>query len=205
MNSSSATEPRYALNFVSRALLAREAVLLAEMRQPGETWESVRDRAVSENVVQARAYRSGVRLTREAVRRLVVLSEDEIEFLLDAVPRERAYLMWAAACRAYPFIGDFAVRVLRERFLIFAPKVIPEDLERFVSNQAIWHPELAGLTDSMKISIRQTVFRMMREADLVTSNGEIVPALFSERLVDLLMAPDQNDLRFFPTTQGGER
>ena len=199
MSSRSAAEPRYALNFVSRALLTRETTLLAEMRKPGESWESVRDRAVSENAVQARTHRSGVRLTREAVRRLIVLSDDEVEFLLDAAPTERGYLMWAAACRAYPFIGDFAEQVLRERYLILASTISPEHLEGFVLSQAMWHPELEDLSDSMKTGIRQTVFRMMREADLVTPDGEIVPALLSGRLADLLTADGRDDLRFFPT------
>lgn len=199
MSSSSTESTRYALNFVSRALLTREATRLAEMRKPGESWESVRDRAVAENAVQARTHRSGVRLTREAVRRLVVLSDDEVEFLLDAAPRERGYLMWAAACRAYPFVGDFAEQVLRERYLVLASRISPEHLEGFVLSQAMWHPELEGLSDSMKAGIRQTVFRMMREADLVTPDGEIVPALLSGRLADLLTAAGRDDLRFFPT------
>ncbi len=199
MNSSYAAEPRYALNFVSRALLMRETTLLAGLRRPGESWESVRDRAVRENAVQARTHRSCVRLTREAVRRLVVLSDDEVEFLLDAAPRERGYLAWAAACRAYPFIGDFAEQVLRERYLILASTILPEHLEVFVLSKAMWHPELADLSDSMKTGIRQTVFRMMREADLVTSDGEIVPALLFGRLAELLTAAGRNDLRFFPT------
>ncbi|WP_347754764.1 DUF1819 family protein [Agrococcus sp. ProA11] len=199
MNGSYAAGPRYALNFVSRALLVRETTLLAGLRRPGESWESVRDRAVRENAVQARTHRSGVRLTREAVRRLVVLSDDEVEFLLDAAPRERGYLTWAAACRAYPFIGDFAEQVLRERYLILALTILPEHLEAFVLSQAMWHAELADLSDSMESGIRQTVFRMMREADLVTSDGEIVPALLSGRLAELLTAAGRNDLRFFPT------
>lgn len=199
MNSDSAGAPRYALNFVSRALLTREAILLATMRADGESWESVRDRAVEENAVQARTHRSGVRLTREAVHRLVVLSDDEIEFLLEASAAERGYLMWAAACRAYPFIGDFAEQVLRERFLLLTPTISPEHLEGFVASQAMWHPELVDLSDSMSRGIRQTVFRMMREADLVTKGGSIVPALLSERLVSLLTAHGRDHLRFFPS------
>ena len=199
MSNSSAAEPRYALNFVSRSLLTRETTLLAEMREPEESWESVRDRAVSVNALQARTHRSGVRLTREAVRRLVVLSDAEVEFLLGAAPRERGYLMWAAACRAYPFIGDFAEQVLRERYLILASTISPEHLEGFVLRQAMWHPELEDLSDSMRAGIRQTVFRMMREADLVTRDGEIVPALLSGQLADLLTAAGRDDLRFFPT------
>lgn len=169
------------------------------MRRPGESWESVRDRAVAENAVQARTHRSGVRLTREAVRRLTVLSDGEVEFLIDAAPRERGYLMWVAACRAYPLIGDFAEQVLRERYLILAPTISPGDLDSFLLEKSMWHPELEDLSDSMKIGVRQTIFRMMREADVVTSKGEIVPTLFSGRLVDLLATAGHNDIRFFPT------
>lgn len=180
-------------------MLTREATLLAEIRGPGESWESVRDRAVADNAVQARTHRSGVRLIRETVRRLTVLSDDEVEFLLDAAPRERGYLMWVAACRAYAIIGDFAEQVLRERYLILASSITPGDLEKFLLSKSMWHPELEGLSDSMRTGIRQTVFRMMREADLVTTEGDIVPALFSGRFVDLLSMAGQNDARFFPT------
>ena len=201
MHDTATTRPRYSLTFVSRALLTREAVLLAELRQEGESWESVRDRAVGENTVQARAYRSGVRLTREAIRRLAVLSDNELALLIDASTTERDQLMWAAACRAYPFVGDFAEQVLRERFLLLTATLTTGHLEAFIRSQSVWHPELADLTDQMARGVRQTVFRMMREADLVTKNGVIVPAILTPRLLKSLEARNPSDVRFFPVRQ----
>ena len=83
-------------------------------------WEQVRDEAVEDNLLQARTYRTGVRLVRETVKRLSALTDDEIELLVEATASERGYLMWAAACRRYELIGEFAEEVLRERFLLLA-------------------------------------------------------------------------------------
>ncbi|MEK8225279.1 DUF1819 family protein [Oerskovia sp. M15] len=179
LRETAADRERYSLTFVSRALLVRETVLLAELREPGESWESVRDRAVRENIVQGRAYRSGVRLTREAIRRLVVLTDAEVALLLDSTMSERAQLMWAAACRAYSFIGDFAEQVLRERYLLMTPTLTVEHLAAFIGSQSVWHPEVAELTESMSRGVKQTVFRMMREAELVTAAGAILPVLLT--------------------------
>src|SRR6266542_2073600 len=90
---------RYALSFTTGALLSREAVLLAPLYAEQRDWERVRDRAVEGNLLQARTYRTGVRLVRETVKRLSALSDAEVELLADATASERSCLMWTAACR----------------------------------------------------------------------------------------------------------
>ena len=44
--------------------------------------------------------------------------------------------MWAAACRRYELIGDFAEEVVRERFLLMTPTLGTEDFERFMAGKA---------------------------------------------------------------------
>ena len=144
MNDALATVPRrYALSFTTGALLAREAALLAPVYIEQRDWEQVRDLAVKDNLLQARTHRTGVRLVRETVQRLSALADDEIELLIEATASERAHLMWAAACRRYELIGEFAEEVLRERFLLLAPTLEYEDFDSFVRAKALWHEELA--------------------------------------------------------------
>src|SRR3954447_26263429 len=121
MNDALAAAPRrYALSFTTGALLAREAALLAPVYVKQRDWEQVRDKAVEENLLQARTYRTGVRLVRETVKRLSALTDDDVELLVEAPASERGYLMGAAACRRYELIGQFAEEVLRERYLLLA-------------------------------------------------------------------------------------
>ena len=92
--------------------------------------------------------------------------------------------MWAAACRRYELIGEFAEEVLRERFLLLASTLEYEDFDGFVRAKALWHEELAAIKDSTLQKLRSNVFKMLREAELLSEAGHIVPAVLSERVVD---------------------
>ncbi len=205
MSSMPAESSRYALSFTTGALLAREAAILAPAYLELREWEAVRDRAVADNALQARTYRTGVRLVRESVKRLSALSDSEIEVLADAIPSERGYLMWAAACRRYALIGEFAEEVVRERFLVLASMIGYDEFDGFVHGKSLWHEELSSVKDSTMQKLRSNVFKMLTEAGLVSPGGHIVAAVLSERVADLLDAREPSDLRFFPTTQGGAR
>lgn len=190
---------RYALSFTTGTLLTREAALLTPAYLAERDWEGVRDQAVADNLLQARTHSTGVRLVREAVKRLSVLTENELELLGDLTATERGHLMWVAACRRYDLIAEFAEEVLRERFLLLAPTLGYEDFDSFVRGKALWHDELAAITDSTKQKLRSTVFKMLVEAELLSETQHIVPAVLSERLVSLLNLSTPSDIRFFPT------
>ena len=206
MNDALGAAPRrYALSFTTGALLAREAALLAPVYIERRDWEEVRDEAVEGNLLQARTYRTGVRLVREAVKRLSALTDDEVELLVEATASERGYLMWAAACRRYELIGEFAEEVLRERFLLLASTLEYEEFDGFVRTKALWHEELAAIKESTLQKLRSNVFKMLHEAELLSEAGYIMSAALSERVVARLSAGTSNDLRFFPTQQTVEQ
>lgn len=202
MNEALATAPRrYALSFTTGALLAREAAVLAPVYIEQRDWERVRALAVKGNLLQARTHRTGVRLASETVQRLSALADDEVDLLIEATASGRAHLMWAAACRRYEFIGEFAEEVVRERFLRLASTLDYSDFDSFVRAKALWHEELAEIKDSTLQRLRSNVFKMLREAELLSKTGEIMPAVLSERVAAVLSARSPSDLRFFPTRQ----
>ena len=123
-----------------------------------------------------------------------MLTDSEIELLIEATATERGYLMWAAACRRYSLIGDFAEEVLRERFLVLAETLGYGDFDSFIRGKALWHEEVANLKDSTVRKLRSNVFRMLVEAGLLSDDGRIVQAVLSARLANTLAS----DIRFFP-------
>jgi hypothetical protein len=200
-----AATQRYALSFTSGALLMREAAIVAPIYLRERDWAKVRSVIAEENLLQARTVSSGSRLAREVVQRLAVLTGDEIELLIEATATERGHLLWAAACRRYELIGDFAEEVVRERFLLMTPTLAYEDFDSFVRNQAVWHGELAELKKSTLQKLRQTVFRMLAEAGLLSGSGDLVPIVMSQRVAQALARREPSDLRFFPLSPVGIR
>lgn len=162
-------------------------------------WAMVRNVAVEENLLQTRTHSTGVRRARETVSRLSVLSDRELAILADVTATERGHLMWAAACRRYELVGEFAEEVLRERFLTLACTVSYEDYDSFYRAKAMWHDELDDVTDMSYKKLRQVLFKMMAEAGLVTKQGAIEPVLLSARVTDCLNERSPSDIRFFPT------
>jgi len=194
------TEPasRYALSFTSGALLMREAVIAAPLYLRERDWSKVRALIADDNLLQTRTAASGSRLSREVMQRLAVLTDDEIELLVDATATERAHLLWAAACRRYDLIGEFAEEVARERFLLLTATLSYEDFDSFVRGKALWHGELAELKESTMRKLRANLFRMLHEAGLLSNGGHLLPAVLSQHVVSALSARTPSDVRFFP-------
>ena len=108
---------RYSMSFTTGTLLHRESVKLAAEYDKRADWNHVRDHAIAENLLQARTLNTLKRVCREVISRLKTLCPSELDFLLDASPQDQGYLLWLAFCRRYRFVGDFAVEVLRERYI----------------------------------------------------------------------------------------
>ena len=194
---------RYALSFTSGALLMREAAIAAPLYLREHDWSKVRAAIEQDNLLQTRTLASGHRLTREVAQRLEVLSDKELEVLIDATATERGHLLWAAVCRRYDLIGEFAEEVLRERFLLLAASLDHDDFDSFIRTKALWHEELADLKDSTVRKLRSNVFRMLVEAGLLSDDGRIQQAVLSERVTDFLDARTPSDVGFFPTGASG--
>lgn len=192
-------KPRYALSFTSGALLATEAALVAPVYLRDHDWASTRVQVKDGNLLQSRVARSATRVLGALIPRLQLLSETELRIVADGTSTERGHLMWAAACRRYGLIGEFAEEVLRERFLTLAGTVSYEEYDSFYRAKAMWHDELDEVTDLSYKKLRQVLFKMMVEAGLLTKQGHIEPALLSSCVAECLDQRTPSDIRFFPT------
>ena len=193
------TEERYKLSFTTGALLVREAGVAAPLYLECRDWPEVRRRLDDGNLLQARTVSSARRLGRELIQRLSALTDTEIMLLTEATAIERGHLMWVAACRQYRLVGEFAEEVVRERFLLLAPTLLPVDFDSFIRSKAVWHDELGEMAESTHRRLRSNVFLMLREAGLLSEAGQIVPTVLSGRVSEVLVESDLRDIRFFPT------
>lgn len=188
----------YILSFTAAGVLRTEAVLLAELYARVGDWKAVCSNALSDNLLQARKTASATRVCRELVFRLHGLSEGELALLRDGNPQEQDQILWVAICRRYRLVAEFALEVLRERFLSFGPPLQLEDFDAFYDRKADWAEELDQLAPVTRKKLRQVLFRMLREAGLISEDGSIQPTLLSDRVREAVGRESPADLLYFP-------
>lgn len=194
------TIERYRLSFTTGGIFLQEAPLVAERYLALRDWTQTRAEIRSQNLLQVRTASAALRLSKELVTRLECLEILELEELREANLRERGYLLWAAACRRYAFIHDFAVEVLREHHLLLRRQISFGDYDAYYNAKALWHTELDEIAPSTQHKLRQNLFRMLREADLISDQQHIQPAILSPRLAQLLARRGREELLVFPST-----
>lgn len=154
----------------------------------------------NDNVLQVRTAAAALRISKELVSRLELLELSELEELLHGSLRDRGSLLWVAACRRYAIIHDFAVEVLREHYVLLRRQISFRDYDAFYNSKALWHTELDEIATSTQLKLRQNLFRMLRDADLISDQQHIKAAMLSPRLAQLLACRGQDELLVFPAT-----
>lgn len=183
------TSTRYNMSFTTGGLFYSESLRVLEIHQKERDWRKTRDCVLVDNIVQARTRSSAVRKVREVCFRLKNLTDQQLKLLFAGTTQEQLYLLWVAVCKKHSFITEFAIKVMREKFLRMDLLLEPADYEVFFQDKAEWHEELERLTDSTKAKLRQVLFKIMREAEILSKDNMIIPGLITKELA-LVLAED---------------
>jgi hypothetical protein len=192
----------YLMSFGTGGLFVNESVAVARLHVRGGDWDSTAVAAQKNGAFPVRKASSARRSIREIVNRLKWLSDDELALLVEGERSEQVALLWLAACRAYRFIGEFAVEVMNERFLSLRTDLTYDDFDTFLAAKAEWSPKLAGLSSTTRAKLRAVLFRLMREAGILSPNDRILGAMLSRRVLIMIHAGNPDELQLFP---GAER
>lgn len=195
----------YRLSFTTGTLLRRESVVIAEQFLALQDWDTVREVVVGNNLLQARALNTSKRVFQEVSSRLKTLGDSEIHLLVQGNLQEQGYLLWVGVCRRYRFIADFGKEILHEKFTNLKTDLTYDDFDAFFNSKAEWHEELERIQTATKAKLRQVLFKMLREASLLTVDNRITPALLSPRLVHAIAQERVSDILIFPAFESDLR
>lgn len=192
------SEKRYSLSFTTGSLFHRESVELAALYLELSDWTKVRETVITGNLLQTRTLNTLKRVCREIISRLKTLSHSGLKLLVHGNDQEQAYLLWIAVCHRYRLIAEFATEVLRERFLSLKTSLTNEDFDLFFNQKAEWHNELEQIATSTRAKLRQVLFKMLRQANLLTRNNVINAAMPSPKLIQIIQQDDRDAILYFP-------
>ena len=191
------TTEKYLLSFTTGGLFTAESVMVADIFLANLDWNLTEQRLIGDNSFQARTTSSAKRICREVCSRLKTLQPEELSILASGSSKEQRQIIWIAICRRYSLIRDFAVHVLRERFLSLQKTIQFKDFDTFVHRLAETHEELQSITESTRKKLRQVLFRMLREAELIDGNT-INPVLLTPRIAHVIRAGNPEEIAIFP-------
>ncbi|NLD96237.1 MAG: DUF1819 family protein [Synergistaceae bacterium] len=188
----------YAMSFSTGGLFRRESLEAASLFLQSGSWDAVRKEIMAKNLLQARTLSTLQRECREVLSRLRLLNGEELRFLVEAEYREQGHLLWIAVCRRYPFIRDFAVEVLRERYITLKADVRYEEFDAFFNAQSEAHPQLHEISSTTRKKLRQVLFKILRESELLDSDNTIIPVMPGAELTALISRGNKRELLLFP-------
>ncbi len=191
----------YRMSVSTGGLFVPQLVSLAELYLDRRDWDQVRTQVIEENLLQTRTVSSAKRISWEIYTRLSELSEQELVLLVEGDPAEQACLSWLAVCRRYQSIAEFAVEVILERILTYYYDLFHEDFDTFFNLKMEWHQELEKIKESTRDKLRQVLFKMLCEAQIIDGNKKIIPAMLSPRLRQLFDQHHRQDFQFFPVVE----
>ncbi len=192
-------DTHYRMSFAVGGLHLNESIDIARARSAAETWEQTLERVIDAGVGSLPKAASRRRALREIIVRVSTLSPAELEFLVsDADRNEQQALLWVATCRAYRFVREFATEVVRERTLSLKLDLPLETFDVLLTAKAEWDERLATITPMTRAKLRQILFRIMREASIISDDRLILVPNVSRRLRSLLEDQSPQDLDLFP-------
>jgi hypothetical protein len=190
----------YKLSFTGASLEINRSIKLAETYLISKDWQVVHENVWSQNLLQARTHSSIQRVYQELQPRLAELDLAQLSLLVEGNPHEQRQLLWFAICQRYLYIREFAMEVIREKYLRMDYELTDFDYDSFFLRKADWHLELERLKDSSRQKIKTRLFHMSKEAGLINMDNRILPALLTHRILQVLAPYAPDSLMIFPLT-----
>ena len=189
---------KYILSFTTMSLNVYETQEVAKLFLKHQSWDEVRKIIIDENYLQKSAMSTLKRQFIEIRKRINNLTEEELEYLAQN-DYEAKYVVMLSAFKTYKMIYDFAVEIMREKYFKGDMKILESDFEVFFESKKLAYENLNTVTDSTKYKLRQVMFKMFEEAELITSTKEkiIKKPLLSRNLCKIIKNDDENYLKAF--------
>ncbi len=190
--------PKYSMAFTTCSLLNSESIQVAELYLEHKNWSQVSRIATDSNLLQYRTVSALKRTLSEIVSRLKLLSDEAINLLVNGYKEEKLQILWLAVCLRYPFIYEFSVEVVREKYRSMQYKIEQFDFDAFFNSKMNYHESLENITETTRKKLKQVLFKMMKEAEIIDRDDNVQASLLSEKIISVVDNMNHEYLMVFP-------
>ncbi len=183
---------RYDFSFTASSLRLNEMKIVAEAKV------NHRDIDYARELGKGKAS-TGKRMLSEFNKRLSFLTTEEISLLLDDDLIAQKQMAYLSVCKAYGFIRDFVVEVLREKILVFDYEITDGEYLSFYRRKADLHPEMDNLTPITQKKVKQVTFKILEQAEIIdsTKSKMIQPQIADDAVVKVILSDNPKWLQIF--------
>lgn len=189
---------KYSFSFTACSIILPETIKVLELYLKQKNWQEVYNTGFFENILQHRTESALKRILKEIISRLKLLKDEDLEFLYNANNFEQIQILWFLTCYRYSFIKDFTIEVIYPKYRMLQLEVTQLDYDAFFNEKLNWHEELETITDATRYKLKQILFKMLREAEIIDKNNFITTVLITPQVREIIERYDREYLRIFP-------
>ncbi len=190
----------YNITFTAGAAMIEETCAVAEAYVESKyDWETTKERTFKENLMNKTKVSSNQRYFVLMKQRISALTPEELQRLVDGTMAEKRIIVLLAICKAHSFVYDFITENVRESYFGLNEKISHANFNEFYNEKKYEHPELEEITEQTTAKMRQVIFRILEQTEIIESADDAVlrrPYL-SESLEKMIVKDDAKWLTAF--------
>ncbi len=193
------TKKKYTFSFTGASGLIAETMVIAEEYYYLKDWKAVEKSLLNNNLLNKVKHTTFRREFSEIKKRLSLLTKGQLQLLIHGSLDDAKAMLLLSLVKAYSFLLDFIVEVVRNKYLLFDSLVSETDYIRFVNSKSLTHNELTTISDLTANKVKQVIFKLLEQTGLITQskNGTILKPILSYKVIDVIIDDDPAFLNAF--------
>ena len=183
---------KYSFSFTGASALISETLVIAKEYRKLNDWNTVKISLSDNNHLNKVKQGTFKREFSEIKKRLSLLTPNQLQLMIQGSYEEAKFIILLSLVKAYPYLFDFIVEVLLNKYLLFDRTLLNSDYTRFVNSKSLQHPELENITEITSKKVKQVVFKLLEQVGLITNikNGIILKPFLSSEITRVILDDD---------------
>lgn len=183
---------KYTFSFTGASALIAETLVIAEEHNRLKDWKAVEKSLLDNNLLNKVKQATFKREFSEIKKRLSLLTQDQLQLMIHGSLDDAKAMILLSLIKAYTFLRDFIVEVIRNKYLLFDTVISDIDYIRFVNTKSLSHNELNAITEVTAKKVKQVVFKLLEQVGLITQarNGSILKPILNGKVIDVIIDDD---------------
>jgi hypothetical protein len=190
---------KYSFSFTGASALITETLIIAEEYHKLKDWKAVEKSLVDQNLLNKIKQSTFKREFSEIKKRLNTLTEGQLQLLIQVSYDDTKAMILLSLIKAYAFLNDFIVEVVRSKYLLFDTNISETDYIKFVNSKSLSHNEINEITEITAKKVKRVIFKLLEQTGLITQtkNGSILKPMLSNSAIDVIISENPEQLSAF--------